>query len=99
MELNTCLKYKMLRNDDARIRGRRPLGPIAAEIDHDEAYFTPGGDGADARPQHFGLQAPPEYGGAGPDSVSYAVVIMRNCHRYQPGSVLLGAPRLLGERN
>jgi butyryl-CoA dehydrogenase len=73
LELNPCLKHKVLRQT-VREFAEGVLGPIAAEIDH-QARF-PWEVVERMRPlQYFGLQAPPELGGAGLDTISYAVVI------------------------
>ncbi len=73
MELNPCLKHKVLRKS-VREFAEGVLGPIAAEIDH-QARF-PWEVVEAMRPlQYFGIQAPPELGGAGLDTISYAIVI------------------------
>ncbi len=73
MELNPCTKHKVVRQA-ARDFAEGELAPIAAEIDR-EARF-PSEVMAKMRPLgYFGLQAPPEFGGAGLDTISYAIVM------------------------
>ena len=73
MELNPCLKHKVLRKS-VREFAEGVLGPIAAEIDQ-QARF-PWEVVEAMRPlQYFGIQAPPAYGGAGLDTISYAIII------------------------
>jgi len=54
------------------------LRPIAAEIDHDARFPWEVVEKMRAL-NYFGLQAPPEYGGAGLDTISYAIVIEEVC--------------------
>ncbi|KMY67955.1 acyl-CoA dehydrogenase [Desulfocarbo indianensis] len=73
MEFNPCMKHKVVRGA-AREFAEGELGPIAAEIDHQarfpwEAIEKMGALG------YFGLQAPRRMGGAGLDSISYAITI------------------------
>lgn len=73
MELNPCMKHHLVRKT-VREFAEDCLRPIAAESDH-EARF-PKEAIEKMRPlNYFGLQAPPEYGGAGLDSISYAIAI------------------------
>lgn len=73
MQLNPCLKHKVLRQT-VRDFAEGVLGPIAAEIDHAARFPWEVVEKLRAL-QYFGIQAPPEYGGAGMDSVSYAIII------------------------
>ncbi len=73
MELNPCLKHKVLRKT-VREFAEGVLGPIAAEIDQ-AARFPWEAIQRMRALNYFGIQAPPEYGGAGLDSISYAIVI------------------------
>ncbi len=73
MELNPCMKHKVVRKT-AREFAEAELGPIAAEIDQ-KARF-PWEVAEKMGPlNYFGLQAPREMGGAGLDTISYAIVI------------------------
>ncbi len=73
MDFNPCMKHKIVRKT-AREFAEDELGPIAYEIDK-EARF-PWEVIEKMRPLNFfGLQIPQKYGGAGMDSISYAIVI------------------------
>jgi butyryl-CoA dehydrogenase len=73
LEFNPCTKHKVMR-DAVREFAEAELGPVAAEIDR-EARF-PGEVVERMRPLgYFGLQAPRELGGAGLDTISYAIAI------------------------
>ena len=73
MELNPCMKHHLVRKT-VREFAEDCLRPIAAESDH-QARF-PKEVIEKMRPlNYFGLQAPPEYGGAGLDTISYAIAI------------------------
>ncbi len=73
MELNPCLKHKLLRKT-VREFAEGVLGPIAAEIDHEARFPWEAVEKMRAL-QYFGLQAPLDLGGAGLDTISYAVVV------------------------
>ncbi len=73
MDLNPCMKHKMLRKTVRRF-AEAEISPIAHDIDRDARF--PWEVIEKMRPLHFfGLQAPKEYGGADMDSISYAIVI------------------------
>lgn len=73
MDYYPCMKHKAIRQS-VREFAEAELGPIAHEID--QAARFPWEVIAKMRPlNYFGLQAPPEYGGAGLDSISYAITI------------------------
>lgn len=73
MDFNPCMKHKVVRKT-VREFAEAELGPIAYEIDK-EARF-PWEVIEKMRPLNFfGLQIPKEFGGAGMDSISYAIVI------------------------
>jgi butyryl-CoA dehydrogenase len=73
VEFNPCTKHKVMR-DAVREFAEAELAPIAAEIDR-QARF-PWEAVEKMRPLgYFGLQAPRELGGAGLDSISYAIAI------------------------
>lgn len=73
MELNPCMKHKVVRKT-VREFAENQLRPIAAEIDQ-AARFPEEVMQTMAGLNYFGLQAPPEYGGAGMDTISYAIAI------------------------
>lgn len=73
MEFNPCMKHKVVRSA-AREFAEGELGPIAAEIDH-EARFPWEAIEKMRALGYFGLQAPGDLGGAGLDSISYAITI------------------------
>ncbi len=73
MDFNPCMKHKSVRK---AVRGfaEAELGPIAHELDRDSRF--PREVIEKMKPLHFfGLQTPREYGGAGMDSISYAIAI------------------------
>lgn len=73
MDFSPCMKHKMVRKT-VRDFAETELGPIANEIDR-EARF-PWEVIEKMRPMNFfGLQIPREYGGAGIDSISYAITV------------------------
>ncbi len=73
MDFNPCMKHKMVRKT-VREFAEAELGPIAYEIDKDARF--PWEVVEKMRPLNFfGLQIPKEYGGAGIDSISYAITI------------------------
>ena len=73
VEFDACMKHKLVRKS-VREFADAELGPIAHEIDQ-EARF-PLEVVEKMRPLNFfGLQVPKEYGGAGIDSISYAIAI------------------------
>jgi len=73
LEFNPCMKHKVVRQA-VREFAEAELGPIAAEIDR-EARFPWEVVEKMRRLNYFGLQIDPEYGGAGLDSISYAITI------------------------
>ncbi len=73
MELNPCMKHKVVRGA-AREFAEGELGPIAAEIDHQARFPWEAVEKMQAL-GYFGLQAPRAMGGAGLDTISYAIVI------------------------
>ena len=73
MEFNPCMKHKVIRKA-VREFAEAELAPIAAEIDR-EARFPWEVVGKMGHLNYFGLQAPEEFGGAGLDTVAYAIVI------------------------
>jgi len=77
MELNPCMKHQLVRKT-VREFAEDVLRPIAAEIDHDARFPWEVVEKMRAL-NYFGLQAPPEYGGAGLDTISYAIVIEEVC--------------------
>ncbi|MFH1059940.1 MAG: acyl-CoA dehydrogenase family protein [Pseudomonadota bacterium] len=73
MDFNPCAKHRLVRKT-VREFAEAELGPIAAEIDR-QARF-PWESAAKMGPLgYFGLQAPREMGGAGLDTISYAITI------------------------
>jgi butyryl-CoA dehydrogenase len=67
------MKHKVVRKT-VREFAEAELGPIAYEIDRDARF--PWEVIEKMKPlQYFGLQIPREYGGAGVDSISYAIII------------------------
>ena len=77
MELNPCMKHQLVRKT-VREFAEDVLRPIAAEIDHDARFPWDVIEKMRAL-NYFGLQAPPEYGGAGLDTISYAIAIEEVC--------------------
>jgi butyryl-CoA dehydrogenase len=73
VDFNPCTKHKVVRKT-VREFAEAELGPIAAEIDR-QARFPWEAVERMAALGYFGLQAPAAYGGAGLDSISYAIVI------------------------
>lgn len=73
MNFNPCMKHRVIRKT-AREFAEAELGPIAAEIDR-EARFPWEVVEEMGKLNYFGLQVSPEYGGAGLDTISYAIVI------------------------
>lgn len=73
MEFNPCTKHKVVRKT-AREFAEGHLRPIAAEIDH-QARFPWEVIEVMRGLNYFGLQAPASLGGAGLDTISYAIVI------------------------
>ena len=73
MEFNACTKHIVVRNV-VRDFSEAELRPIASDIDRAARFPT---DVIDKMKKlsYFGLQAPPEYGGAGLDTISYCIVI------------------------
>ncbi len=67
------MKHKVIRKT-TREFAEAELGSIAAEIDR-EARFPVEVIEKMGKLNYFGLQVPPEYGGAGLDTISYAIVI------------------------
>jgi butyryl-CoA dehydrogenase len=73
LDFNPCSKHRLVRKT-VREFAEAELGPIAAEIDR-QARF-PWEVVEKMGPLHyFGLQAPRDLGGAGLDTISYAIVI------------------------
>ena len=73
MDFNPCMKHKVVRKT-VREFAEAELGPIAYEIDRDARF--PWDVVEKMKPLNFfGLQVPKEYGGAGVDSISYAIII------------------------
>ncbi len=73
MDFNPCSKHRLVRKT-VREFAEAELGPIAAEIDR-QARF-PWEVVEKMGPLHyFGLQAPRDLGGAGLDTISYAIVV------------------------
>jgi butyryl-CoA dehydrogenase len=73
LDFNPCLKHKLVRKT-VRAFAEAELGPIAFEIDRNARF--PVDVVEKMKPLNFfGLQAPKEYGGAGMDSITYAIVI------------------------
>jgi butyryl-CoA dehydrogenase len=73
LDFNPCMKHKMVRKT-VREFAEAELGPIAYEIDHQASF--PWHVIEKMRPMNFfGLQIPKKYGGAGMDSISYAIII------------------------
>ncbi len=73
MDFNPCMKHKLVRKT-VREFVETELGPIAHEMDKDARF--PWEVAEKMRPlNYFGLQIPKEYGGAGLDSISYAISI------------------------
>jgi len=73
MDFNPCMKHKVIRKS-VRAFAETELGPIVSELDR-EARF-PWEIVKKMQPLNFfGLQVPEEYGGAGLDSISYAITI------------------------
>ena len=73
MEFNPCVKHKVVRQS-VRDFAEKELRPIAAEIDH-KARFPWEVMEKMGPLKYFGLQAPLEMGGAGLDTISYAIAI------------------------
>ncbi len=73
MDFNPCLKHKLVRKT-VREFSENELGPIAAEIDQKARFPREVFDKMQGL-NYFGLQAPRDMGGAGLDSISYAIVI------------------------
>ncbi len=73
MNFNPCMKHNLVRKT-VRMFAEAELGPIASEIDRD-ARFPVEVVEKMRDLNFFGLQAPREYGGAGMDSISYAIVV------------------------
>ena len=73
MNFNPCMKHKVIRKS-VRAFAEAELGPIVSDLDR-EARF-PWEIVEKMRPLNFfGLQVPEKYGGAGLDSISYAITI------------------------
>ncbi len=73
MDFNPCMKHKIVRKT-VREFAEAELGPIAYEIDKDARF--PWEVIEKMRPLNFfGMQIPKKYGGAGMDSISYAITI------------------------
>lgn len=73
MDFNPCSKHRLVRKT-VREFAEAELGPIAAEIDRQGRF--PAEVVEKMGPLHyFGLQAPRDLGGAGLDTISYAIVI------------------------
>jgi butyryl-CoA dehydrogenase len=73
MDFNPCMKHKVIRKS-VRAFAEAELGPIVSELDR-EARF-PWEVVEKMQPLNFfGLQIPEKYGGAGLDSISYAITI------------------------
>lgn len=73
MDFNPCMKHKVVRQA-VRMFAEAELGPIAHDIDRDARF--PWDVVEKMKPLHFfGLQAPLEFGGAGLDTISYAIAI------------------------
>lgn len=73
MEFNPCMKHKVVRGA-AREFAEGELGPIAAEIDQQARFPWEVIEKMQAL-GYFGLQAPRDMGGAGLDTISYAIAI------------------------
>lgn len=73
MDRLLAAKYKAVRRN-VRDFCERELKPIAAEIDQ-EARFPWEAAAKMAGLGHFGVQAPPELGGAGLDALAYCIVV------------------------
>ncbi len=73
MDLNPCMKHKAVRKA-VRMFAEAEIAPIAHDIDRDARF--PWEIVEKMKPLHFfGLQAPEDYGGAGMDTISYAIAI------------------------
>ena len=73
MDFNPCMKHQLIRKA-VREFSENEIKPRAAELDRDAAF--PADIMEKMKPlKFFGLQVPQEYGGAGLDSISYAVVV------------------------
>jgi butyryl-CoA dehydrogenase len=73
VDFNPCLKHKVVRKT-VREFAENQIRPIAAEIDQN-ARFPEEVMEQMRGLNYFGLQAPQEMGGAGLDSISYAIVV------------------------
>jgi butyryl-CoA dehydrogenase len=73
MRLELTMKQAVVRRT-ARHFAEREIAPLAAEMDRTNQYPWELSRRMAAL-NYFGLQIPPEYGGAGLDAVSYAIVI------------------------
>jgi butyryl-CoA dehydrogenase len=73
LEFNPCMKHKVVRGA-AREFAEGELGPIAAEIDQEARFPWEAIEKMQAL-GYFGLQAPRDLGGAGLDTISYAITI------------------------
>ncbi len=73
MDFNPCIKHKAVRKT-VRKFAETELGPISHEIDRDSRF--PWEVIEKMGPlNYFGLQVPKKYGGAGLDTISYAITI------------------------
>jgi butyryl-CoA dehydrogenase len=73
LNFEPCVKHKVVRNT-VRDFAEAELRPVAAEVDANSRF--PEEVIERMRPlNYFGLQAPPEWGGAGLDTISYVIVI------------------------
>jgi butyryl-CoA dehydrogenase len=73
LQFNPTMKHKLIRNA-VRQFAETELAPIAAEIDRDAVFPRDVIDKLKTL-NYFGLQVPGEFGGAGLDSISSAIVI------------------------
>lgn len=73
MNFNPCMKHNLVRKT-VRMFAEAELGPIAYEIDRDARFPVEVVEKMRGL-NFFGLQAPREYGGAGVDSISYAIAV------------------------
>lgn len=73
MDFNPCMKHKTVRKT-VRKFAETELGPIAHDIDRDSRFPLEVIEKMQPL-NYFGLQIPKKYGGAGLDTISYAITI------------------------
>ncbi len=73
MQMHPCMKHKLIR-DSVRYVAETEIAPVAAETDRNATFPV---DVVEALKglNYFGLQVPKEFGGAGLDSISAAIVV------------------------